>query len=457
MLKKNHAYIRISSLILAKKRYADVLIFITTVLVAFYEVGYSRAENSVPTDNHTIDKSPMMNAHSEMDPSRHSSMQLPSGVISLDAVEHQGIIDLLLAKNKSGLITLWKQTSKDGGKTWLSNNEIKFLNEKGATVTRGSDARLAIIGNRTVAMWMSHVDGAKHGGAGPLVAVSSDNEGKTWSSIQGPSDWAPGPHAFFSLSSNANTIHAVWLDSRNGPSPAPGSQGLRYAYSLDAGNSWSKNITLDDISCACCWTTSKLDRHGNLYVLYRDKQPSDMSIGVVNAETHQWTKLSTVGAFGWDFAGCPHIGGGLAIHESKRGQELHAVIGTRKKEEAGFYYLKSIDGGKSWADPVRLGDKTASHGDIAIDSNGHLAAVWDMINNDEGDGSLGIYISETHDGINWTSPSRISSHHVSASHPRIITSRSGYLVLWTEKAEGNDQVLGTKLIDIHKRYGAVAQ
>lgn len=379
------------------------------------------------------------------DHSKHV-MRIPNGVVSLDVIAEGGKLHLLTGKHAESGSTIWHQVSTDEGKSWSKEIEVRGPDDAGATVTRGSDARIALSGGKLVAMWMRHVEGGPHGGAGPMITARSSDGGKTWAPAAGPADWAKGPHSFFTLTSDGKTLHAAWLDSRDGPPPAPGSQGLRYAYSTDAGATWSKNMTLDVASCACCWTTSKADSAGNLYVLYRDKQPSDMAIGVVEPKSHQWTRLATVGAFGWDFPGCPHIGGGLAIKGGKT-PEIHAVVGTRKKESAGFYHLKSADGGKSWSEPFRLGDDTAAHGDVALGRDGRLAAVWDMTDPEANDGSLGVYAaSSTDDGAHWSPAKRLSQLKVTASHPRVAATKSGFLVLWTEQSGQGEQRLATKTI-----------
>jgi hypothetical protein len=407
-------------------------------LVIALAAGPALAEEAAPTG-----APPSGDAHAQHSAAEHAkhAMRLPTGVVSLDVVAEGGRLHLLTGRHAQGATTIWHQVSADDGKSWSAQTQVEGPSGAGATVTRGSDARIAAVDGKLIAMWMSHVDGASHGGAGPMVAARSSDGGKTWTPLAGPADWAKGPHSFFTLASDGKTLHAAWLDSRDGPPPAPGAQGLRYAFSTDAGANWSKNATLDAASCACCWTTGKADAAGNFYVLYRDKQPSDMAIGVVEPKTHQWTRLATVGAFGWDFPGCPHIGGGLAIKSGKR-PEIHAVVGTRKKESAGFYHLKSTDGGKSWSEPRRLGDDTAAHGDLTLGKDGRLAAVWDMVDPDAGDGSLGVFAStSTDDGLHWTPAKRLSPLKITASHPRVVATKSGFLALWTEQPGPDEQRL----------------
>ena len=364
------------------------------------------------------------------------------GVISLDVTASKNKIYLLLGKNIKGQISLWLQISNNNAASWSKETEIPIPAASGATISRGSDARIVKAGKSIIVLWMSHVEGARFG-SGPMVAMRSLDEGKSWEQVQGPADWMNGPHGFFSLTYSRNILHATWLDKRDPQLSTPGAQGLRYAYSQDEGKTWSNNMTLDDVVCACCWTKSLGDKNGNLYVLYRDKQPSDMAIGVVSSK-HTWSRLSTVGKFDWEFSGCPHIGGGLAIKQNGSKKELHAIIGTRKPENAGVYHLMSADGGRKWDAPEKLGDNSSTHGDIVIDRTGEIYAVWDMIDPEINDGSMGIYLSHSNKKSDWSNIKRISRQGYSASHPKIISTKTGQLVIWTEKNARGESLLAMK-------------
>ena len=363
----------------------------------------------------------------------HGGMKLQKGVVSIDIIESSGKLYLLTLTNQSEGQELTLQSSRDGGQVWSTTEQIPIPPDAGAQVSRGADARIAKVGNTLLVMWMSHIHGAPHG-AGPMVIMRSSDDGKSWTTGTLAADWPKGPHGFMSLNTRGKLLHATWLDSRDGKALTPGSQGLRYAVSEDEGVTWSKNQTLDQTACACCWTNTRADNKGNIYVLYRDKQPSDMAIGVIDAKQHNWTRLSTVGAFDWDFSGCPHIGGSLAFRGKGTSQEIHAVVGTRKKEEAGVYHLQSNDSGKNWSTPTKLGDESATHADLAVNKNASLAAVWDMIDPETKDGSLAIYVATSPTGIKWAEPKRLSAKGFSASHPRIISTSQGFLALWTEQS-----------------------
>jgi len=400
---------------------SSLLLFITicTLLVAC---------SSPVKQQRSVTAEPVQKAH------KHKHQSLANGTLSLDIIKHQGKLHLLKGTHQHGEKALWYQSSDDQGKNWTAAVNINNSKPIDANLSRGNDARLAVQGNNIVAIWASRVEGAPHN-AGPMKAARSADGGKSWQKTAIPADWAKGPHAFYAMDGNDQSINVVWLDSRNGQSSVKASQGMRFSQSKDGGQSWSSNKTLDDITCACCWNTAKFDSNNHFYLLYRDKQPTDMAIGVLNQD-QQWQRLSSVGAFNWDFPGCPHIGGGLAFQEDAG--LMHSVIGSGHMEHLGVHYLRSNNKGKTWSAPVQLGDESSIHADIASAENGRVIAVWDMRTED----GLAIFYAESNDsGLSWSESKRLSKPGMRATHPRIISTDTGFLTLWTESATGKTQAL----------------
>ena len=365
---------------------------------------------------------------------KHKRHSLPDGVISVDIVESNKIIHLLLGKHLQGKKSLWYQQSIDAGVSWSDAVKVIGQDHLEANFNRGSDAQLAVQGNNIVAIWASRVEGAGRHNSGPMSAARSADNGKSWQVSTIPSDLDIA-HNFFDMDGNADVISAVWLDRRaDSATDKKAKKGLRHAQSTDGGISWSKDITLDDNTCACCWNTAKYSDQDELFVLYRDQDPSDMSIGVLNQQQH-WTNLNHVGDFKWDFKGCPHIGGGIAFQD--KSQLIHTMVGTGHPEHLGVFYHRSEDNGKNWSQPVQLGDESALHSDIASDNN-RVIAVWDMRTED----GLSIFYAESNNkGITWSEAKRISALGYRATHPKIIASDNAFLLAWTQSKNGKEQNL----------------
>lgn len=365
--------------------------------------------------------------------SAHQREQVkPHGVMSVDIQQQGAKVHLLLGQQQGDDKSLWYQSSLDHGQTW--SQPVLIKDKIKAKFSRGNDARLAVSGDNLVAVWMSWKDGVRFN-AGPMQMARSEDGGQTWQMSESAADWQ-GAHGFFAMAGNDEQISSVWLDNRD---KAKGYQGLRYSSSSDGGQSWQVNQTIDKQTCSCCWNTAKYDTTGNLYVLYRDKKPSDMAMAKVTVEG-QFERLSTVGDFNWDFAGCPHIGGGFAFSTD---ENIHAVVGTAHDDHAGVHYQYSLDSGVSWSNPQRLGDDTAVHADIAVVSNHQLIASWDRMTEH---GLQVVYATKKVNESTWSEPVVISSKQVSATHPRVVGFENNALIVWSEQDHVGKSVLKTKTV-----------
>jgi thiol-disulfide isomerase/thioredoxin len=358
----------------------------------------------------------------------------PEGVMSVDIQQQGDTVHLLLGKQKGEFQSLWYQSSIDQGQTW--NEPVLIKDQFKAKFNRGNDTRLAVQGEHISVVWMSWDEQARFN-AGPMQMMHSSDGGQTWQPSGAAADWE-GAHGFFSMAGHENAMSIVWLDNRD---KTKGFQGLRYSSSLDGGQTWQANQTLDKQTCSCCWNTAKYDQAGNLYVLYRDKKPSDMGMAKV-ATNGQLERLSTVGEFNWDFAGCPHIGGGMAFDQQ---QTIHTVVGTAHDVHAGVHYQSSTDGGVNWSDPQRLGDDTAVHSDIAVTQGNQLIAAWDHMTEH---GLQVVYSTKAVDSDEWSQAEQLSSEHVSATHPRVVAFEDSALVVWTEKEMTGLQTLKAQHISL---------
>ncbi len=339
-------------------------------------------------------------------------------VVSVDVKSHDDQVHLLLGKQIAGRDSVWYQSSLDAGETWSEAVEVSAGLSMPMRMSRGNDARLAVYGDQVFAVWMTKKEGAPHN-AGPMMAMVSEDGGQTWHETS-PADWE-GAHGFFAVDASKAGIGLVWLDSRSRVGGGA-TQGLRYANSTDGGKTWSTNQTLDERSCACCWNTARY--HDNeLYVLYRDKDPSDMTLGKVTT-TQQWQDLGTVGQFNWDFQGCPHIGGSVAFD----GDMIHSTVGTAHPDHTGIYYLRSEDQGKTWSSPMQMGGETAVHSDLDA-RHDHVVMAWDRIT----ETGFEVVVNYSLDkGQQWATDTLVSASGVGASHPRVIALADKALILWTE-------------------------
>lgn len=312
-------------------------------------------------------------------------------------------------------VALYYRRSDDGGRTWTEPARVD--GGRSAYHFGAGDARVAGRGDDVFALWARPGEGPH--GSGPLAAARSTDGGRTWREAASPSGAGSFGRRFPALAISSGVLHAVWLDRSS-------RSKVMVSRSADAAASWSKPVTLDGDACECCWNAVVAGGDAAVYALYRGKNPRDMNAAVSRDGGRTWSKPSAAGAFGWDFNGCPHVGGSLASTPSG----VAALVWTGKDEQAGLYALSSV-GGKNWGSPARLGGPGAKHADL-VSSGARLAAVWD-------DGGA-IWGAVSADGKSWSRPSRLSGE-ASASHPRVVPAGDHFRAFWTTKDVYVDAVL----------------
>lgn len=337
------------------------------------------------------------------------------GVVGLDLYAQGPIVDALVAEKTPTGAELRHQRSRDGGRTW---SEAHRIEAEVKAPRRGDEPQIAAVGERLLAVWTR--PGGNRFGKGPFGTALSADGGVTWTPGPNPADdGRDDGHAFADLAADeAGTLFLAWLDSRDG------GQGLRAAVSHDSGRTWAKNASADARTCECCRNRVTAAGKGQAYVLYRDRDPRDMALAVTGNGGREWTRRAFVGAFGWEFQGCPEVGGGLAA-EPARGR-LHAVVWTGEESRQGVYALASPDDGRSWSAPVALGARAARNPDLAR-SGAALTAVW------EERGAVHAARSQD-EGRTWSSPERLTPGDVRAVHPLVVAIGEGqFLAAWTEQ------------------------
>jgi hypothetical protein len=349
-----------------------------------------------------------------------------AGVSSMDVYADGDVVHLLLARRDDNQPPMMQYVrSTDAGEIWSEPVIVGKDQPAPEPAHRGADVQVAASGQNLVACWTIGSDTDRFG-RGALATAYSKDGGKTWSAGPNPADdGSAAGHAFIDLAADSDgSFHVVWIDGRDGSA----GKGLRYARSTDGGASWSANVTLDPETCECCWNTIKCSRSGQVFVLYRDADPRDMAIVSSPDSGKSWTTPVTVGAFGWKVNGCPHVGGGLAIDDVSSG--VYASVWTAKDQKTtGAYFLASHDGGKIWSEPMKLGDSTSWHSDLACDQK-RIVAVWDAMV----DSAMAVFSNTSDDGgKSWTAMRRLSERDVSATHPRIVHTSRGFLVIWTQR------------------------
>jgi len=367
--------------------------------------------------------------------------QLPavgSGVVSLDVYAQDATLDLLTTTREGETLELSHQRSRDGGKSWGTSHVIN-IHQPISIARRGNEPQVVAHREHVVVHWSTH--GESRFGAGPMASTVSHDAGRTWTPGQNPTgNKANTAQNFSDMTADPDgNFYVAWIGSHDEDLAG---RGLGVSRSTDFGETWEFSQLVDTSSCACCWNKMIAPRPGQVHVLYRDHNIRDMALASTNDTGEHWELTSPVGEFNWEFPGCPHVGGGIAVTQHRGEEQLHALVWTGHEKSPGLFWVRSTDGGNSWNErrPHRMGGELARHADLGS-SGRTLVAAWDE--------TRAIWLSTSHDeGTSWSEPHRVSTQDASASHPVVIHTGKDFLVFWTyREASGRLQwrsyVLGT--------------
>ena len=216
-------------------------------------------------------------------------------------------------------------------------------------------------------------------------------------------------------------------------SPARSSpSGIAVGWSDDGGKSFAGKKILMDHSCECCRVSAALDRDGRPVFAWRQ-------VFGANTRDHYVAKLSAddgslaggrVSDDNWATT-CPHHGPSLAVDAAGG---WHVAWFTNGAARKGLFYAKSVDGGKSFSEPMKFGDdEHAPSHPAMLAAKGHVYRVWK-----EFDGATTSILAQisADAGKSW-SPARVAASTTNASdHPLLIEHNGAAYLSWLTREQG---------------------
>ncbi|WP_152535443.1 sialidase family protein [Bradyrhizobium sp. Ai1a-2] len=326
-------------------------------------------------------------------------------------------------------------SSKDEGKTFSS--PVRVTRED-LNLDWGPDARpkIAIDGKGRMALAFSifrdkafngqvlttqSTDGGKS--FAPLRPITADNESQRFEAIAFEPD---------------GTVFAAWLDKRNrvparqNGKPYDGA-GLFFATSKDGGSTYSDAQLVADNTCECCRLGLALDGSGRPVVVFRNIFEGGVRDHAVVTFTDAASpgEIHRVSRDDWQIAACPHHGPSLSI--SPNGT-YHVAWYTNGKARKGLFYARSSDGGKTFSDPLPIGEpgRSPSRPQVIAGPSG-LVMVWKEFDGEKTEVKL---MTSQDDGATWSTPRAIASTADNSDHPLLVSDSRRVYLSWMTKADG---------------------
>jgi hypothetical protein len=325
-------------------------------------------------------------------------------------------------------------SSADLGKTFA---DPVTLPKTELPLDEGPDARPKIaIGQagRVVVTYASRDD--KYNGHGFIVR--SGDDGKTFSSPQPIPSNSPSQRFETAALDQDGRAFVAWIDKRNGAKakkdgkPYAGA-ALAFAWDDRPGGPLQAATIARDNSCECCRIGVAFAGPGRPVVLFRnifDGGVRDHAV-ITFADSTTPGPLYRVSDDDAKIDACPHQGPSLAIGPDGVYHATWFAVGRKLK---GLYYAHSDDGGKTFSEPMRLGDPNAQTSrPYVLAAHGVVYLAYKSF-----DGAMTtIDLITSHDaGKTWSAPRSIAMTHDASDHPLLIASPAGAYLSWLTLQDG---------------------
>jgi len=342
---------------------------------------------------------------------------------------------------------LWRASAKDGfvvvDKSLAVNPLIfaspKNINEKAQKIGTSGDARpkIAIAHNGNIYLTWTQALPTPY--SGYIWFSRSIDGGKTFSP---PSivhqDRAEITHRFDALSvSPSGRIYVAWVDKRDliaakKTKQAYDGAAIYYAFSEDAGASFSAERKVADSSCECCRIAMLANEQGDAVMMWRhlfvggvrDHAMAKISANETNPKIHR-------ASFGnWKIDACPHHGPAIA----KGGDWGYHLAWFDGGDKSGLFYAR-MDGEAWVSSPAkRFGDASSQAGHPALISDGEQ--VWLAWKEMTDKASLVKLVKSNDGGRSWDAPAVISQTKGKSDYPQLLLKNGQAYLAWNTELDG---------------------
>jgi hypothetical protein len=226
------------------------------------------------------------------------------------------------------------------------------------------------------------------------------------------------PHRIILVPDTSGRLHAFW----NCDFELEGRRVDDLFYACNTDGEWSSPV---DIVTGARYFRALLDKTGIIHIFWSsggDSLYHAHSIGDDLSSGHSWSAPVGIGKGTTAFGGTVDENGAMHLVFTP---SLNRVV-----------YIRSEDEGTAWSSaiPISAEPETGyNFGDVAVDGEGRIHAVWFAKSLSDDAGFKGIFYSRSLDGgVTWSAPSEISTKEdYSQSEPTILAhGKSQVYVLW---------------------------
>jgi hypothetical protein len=262
--------------------------------------------------------------------------------------------DPMLAVRASGAVSLLKV---DKGDLWLEtsfNGADSFepgvrVNDTPGEVVSHAEAtpQMQVRSmHEFYCLWQTRRGGGSDGSV--LRFARSLNWGESFSKAIDV-DTGSSSQSFFTMNvSPAGVIYVAWLDGRDRGKGRPGTSAVYVARSTNKGVSFETPVRVTLDVCPCCRPAIAFGEGRTVYVSWRgvlEGEVRDIFVGASPDEGATWGKPVRLAEDNWVLNGCPHSGAAMATIGNRLFVAWHAV----RDNQPSLWLAYSDDGAKTFS------------------------------------------------------------------------------------------------------------
>jgi hypothetical protein len=233
-------------------------------------------------------------------------------------------------------------------------------------------------------------------------------------------------------------LFAAWIDKRHaaaarGEGNSYLGAALAFAWSDDAGVTFSSASIVKDNTCECCRLGVAFASAGRPVVLFRNIFDDNIRDHAITTFTDPVTPgpIYRVSVDDWRIDACPHHGPSLAVAPNGT---YHAAWFTGGSVRHGVFYARSLDGGRTFSDPAALGNKdhNLSRPNVLVIGD-DVWLAWKEFDGKHTD--VGTMVSHDN-GATWSAAQVVATTSERSDHPLLVSDGHHPFLSWLTRQEG---------------------
>jgi len=340
---------------------------------------------------------------------------------------------LWLAWAAGGRISVAKST--DLGRTFAAPVTV---NPEPVRLDSGPDERPKIVVDARGRIFVAYATFKDSAFNGQAFHSRSDDGGVTFAPPRAITT-DPESQRFEALALDADgALFAAWLDKRNrAPARQKGETyvgaALAFAWSNDDGATFAEARIAHDNTCECCRLGVAFAGPGRPVVLFRNVFGGTVRDHAVTTFADPMTPgpVHRVSIDDWAIDACPHHGPGLAVAPDGG---YHVAWFTAGRARRGLFYAHSYDGGRTFSDPMPIGQAERNPSRPAVLAAG--GAVWLAWKEFDGEQTTVDVMVSRDGGRSFGAPQVVARTGNASDHPLLIANGERVFLSWQTRADG---------------------